>query len=78
MTYKEKLLFNREVDFLFGVNQLLSKEICNNQVAFADELNRIGVKLFFNKEKTLAKAYFWVAHLLGNSHAYGNLISAAI
>lgn len=78
MTCNEKLLFNSVVDFLFGVIQLHSKEICKNQVAFADELNRTGVNLFFSKEKALAKAYFWVAHLLGSSHAYGNLISASM
>ena len=77
MTSKEKFFFNNEVDFLFDLIQLHSKAISKNHVTFAEELNKSGVSLFFKKEKTLAKAFFWVAYLLGSTHAYRNFISAS-
>ena len=71
-------VFCNEVKKLVDYIQLHPTAVFKSQDAFAEELNKSGVKLFFNKEKSRAKAFFWVAHLLGSPHAYGNLISAGM
>ena len=78
MSSQEKQIFYNEVESLVDYLKIYSKDVRKNQDAFAEKLNKSGVKLFFNKEKSRAKAFFWVAHLLGSPHAYGNLISAAM
>ncbi len=76
MCQKEQILFYQEVDKIIAFICNNSKLVSNNQKVFADYYNTLGVHLYYDKNQIKAKAYFWIAHMLGNKNAFGNLISS--
>lgn len=72
MTEKEICIYSDAIDYLVACIRHHSEYVCQNQSAFANELNKAGVQIFFKKDYPVAKACFWVARMLGNKHANRN------
>ena len=70
----KKKSFYEVIDNLVKFIRLHSEYVCLHQSDFSDALNKYGVQSYFNKDYSIAKAYFWVSHMLGNSHAYRNYL----
>lgn len=75
MDKQDLLVFYNEITFIVKLLIRNKRKVCLHQRAFANIFNKYGIYCYNLKNKPKAKAYFWIADLLGNSIAYKNFIS---
>lgn len=75
MSKQELFLFYNEIDAIVKYIIRYKRCVSLHQKAFANLFNRYGIYLYNLKNIPKAKAYFWIADLLGNSISYKNFIS---